>query len=904
MDSLFPGLHDNYQTMFNYPDLRKYLVDMLMGFAHDYRGNTVYLDEAQMTNTIDWQRNTVTRDDHTVLFWKDLKKRASAEDISLFYNGSSLPYADLNFMESPHDMRPERWRVYAGIAWGLGMVNRCVPDMRMVPAYWSRATCYENRLLALGWLAYMGYSASNTSTPRAVWQLGNTLPYNIKYTPDWRLDEKINVESHAVQRADSRDKLLSFINREKSKQDIPVTVDLDTLGFNKDEHINIWRVTYKFDNPGYKGFNLSDKEARLNYQQSQWRDGAVIACPTLVYSGKAGGMWHDKTGVLPEGKMCSYLFTAAPAAVYSLDDLPQNNFFTTTRNGSVIGKTADFSKNCEIVLIDLEKDFYDVTVDGKAADCRIVDIGGTAGVLVKVPAGKHQLDWKVRAKVAAPDTAPAVKIAVNDIVTPDNAVIAIDFNGKNVYTGKTPITLPAKRQPGEYLVRYPGSRKAAKLRIYGGKGTDVKPPAFHFPPAQKKVQQVNVKHGEVTVTGKAEFIDKYEDVTGMQRNISPAVASADEQKLTLISGTSRRDGINLFHNAWAGLELKNASQIKVRLTHTFKDTTSNTRAHVQKGARQEDKNFVGLVIDYQVNGKYVKRVALSAGLYHAKYSRLDPPWGKANSKADLNLELGDFINSDPEKVFSLDLKRYAPKGWNGVCYVSLGTARVLANRRLTLEILEFNNAQADDFINPALPTAAGKRVKPKDLVSVPLKSKPASLKKLNAAEWSSWKKFDPLQPFGLDENAILRSRTEAYIAHDFEYIYLGIKAYESRKGIARFGEVTRNERIEFLMVRPDGKLFQVLADTAGRHSIYINGRISELEGVINHAEYVPGMGTNIFLAIPIELLRFDMQRTPVIVKGNLCRVRLSDPVEYSVWSPMAKSFAETQSYGTIVMHFD
>ena len=64
------------------------------------------------------------------------------------------------------------------------------------------------------------------------------------------------------------------------------------------------------------------------------------------------------------------------------------------------------------------------------------------------------------------------------------------------------------------------------------------------------------------------------------------------------------------------------------------------------------------------------------------------------------------------------------------------------------------------------------------------------------------------------------------------------------------------------------------------------------------------MGTNIFIAIPIDLLRFDMQRTPVIVKGNICRARFSNSVEYSVWAPVNKGFAEKHNYGSIVLHFN
>ena len=916
-DSLFPGLANNYQSMFNNAGLRKFFVESLMGYVHDYQGKVIYLDEAQMTNTIDWERDQITRDDHSVLFWRELKKRTSAEDIATFYNGSGQPYADINYMESPHEMRPDLWRNYVGIAWGLGLVNRCIPDMRMIPLYWSRVTDYVNRVLALGWVPAPGVSAS-IPVMRAVYQTGNTYPFNVKYQPDWKLDDKLEVESYAVQREKSQDIMLSFINRGKSAANIPVSVNLATLGFDYGDDINIWKIDYVYDDKKDM-LLLSDEELRKNYREYNWHDGTAMTRTQLVYSGNAQGTFKNITGKLGKDRMCTYLFTKAPAAVYSINDMVQNSFYTTCRQGvikagdeaddddnSVTGdsRIVDFKQPGEVLLISKNQDFTDIKLNGKAVDSRVVDICRTAGRVIKVPAGKHRLTWKSIRKAKAENVAPAAKVQVNDIVCEGNKVITIERNNINVYTGKTPVRLPVQRKSGIYKVRYPGSSKAVTLKVFGGKGTAVKPLFYLFQPAKTQITKVNVKHGNVSVSEKAEHIGRFEDVTGMQQKLSPAIVKADPEKLIITSGTSRRDSINLYHSAWAGLELNNARQIKVRLNSTFKNSKSISLSHIRKGAGKPDTNFAGLIVDFQVNGKYVKRVALSMGLYNTQYSRTEPAWGKANSKADMNLELGDFINNDTVKEFSLDLERLAPENWNGTAYITVGTARILSGRSLSLEILKFNDKDAKDFIHPMLPTTAGKRIKPQDLVSKVLKSQPSSLKKITPAEWLNWTKLEPLQPMGNDPGAIQRSRTDVFMAHDFENIYLGCKLYENRPGTAKFAEVYRNERMEFLLVRPDGKLFQVLADTKGQNAVFINGQMSEIDGVTTFAKYEPNVGTNIFIAIPIELLRFDMQRTPVIVKGNVCRVRFNNPVEYSVWSPMDKGFAERNNYGTIVLHFD
>ena len=900
-DSLFPGLANNYQSMFNNVGLRNFFVESLMQYVNNYKGSTIYLDEAQMTNTIDWQRNQITRDDHSVLFWKELKKKAITQDIALFYNGSGLPYADINYMESPHEMKPELWRNYVGVAWGLGLINRCAPAMRMVPLYWSRVTDYVNRILALGWIPAPGVSAS-IPVMRAVYQTGNTYPFNVEYKPDWKSDESLEIESHAVQRENSQDIMLSFINRSKKAVNIPVSVNLTTLGFAADDKINIWKIDYIYDSK--EMLLLSDKELQENYRKYQWIDGAAITKPVLVYSGKANKTFRDTSSKLATNKMTTYLFTKGNVAIYSIDNLVQNSFYTTSRKALIKNNILDFKVDGEVLLIDKAKNFSDIKLNGKNANYRFIDINKTIGVVVKVPKGKHTLTWKTIPNVKNNNTAPKARVKVNDIVCPDNKIITVKRNNIDIYTGKTPVKLPVKRKSGIYKISYPGSNKSVDLRVFGGQGTSVKKLFYLFQKEQKKVTNVNVKHKDVTVTQEAEYIGRYEDVTGMQQNILPAVAKANAKNLTITSGSTRRDGINLYHSSYAGLELKNARQIKVLLTNSFRSTNSVRRGHIQKGGGKPDTNFAGIIIDYQVNNKYTKRVALSVGLYHPSYSRTEPSWGKANSKVDLNLELGDFINNYPKKEFSLDLEDFAPKNWNGTCYITVGTARIFPNRQLTLKILNFNDKKANDFLKPVLPTVSGKRIKPKALTSCVLKKKPLSLNKINPQEWEKWSKFDALQPFGMDPKVILRSKTNAFIAHDFEYIYLGIKALDSRMGIAKFAEVYRNERIEFLLARPDGKLFQVLVDTKGQNMVFINGQQSELDGVISSANYQAGIGTNIFVAIPIDYLRFDMQRTPVIVKANLCRVRLSVPVEYSVWSPLEKSFAEQNNYSNIVLHFN
>ncbi|MBR4675608.1 MAG: hypothetical protein IKP00_14200 [Victivallales bacterium] len=908
-DSLFPGLRGNYQTMFNYPECRQFLIDTLFEYTHITGQRSIYLDEAQMTNTIDWQRLALTRDDHTVLFWKALKERASKENLLLFFNGSGNPYADLNYMESPHEMASDRWRDWVGVAWGIGMMNRLKPGNRAVPLYWSAKTDYVNRFLALGWIpAPMVYSA--TIPPmRAEYETGNLLPMRIRHSPDWMQDFSIEVESHTMERPSSNERLVSYISRAANPQDIPVTIDLGSLGYAPDTRINVWRLTPRYDTASKRNYCLADRELKENWRTYGWDDGNAMMVPELAYSGPAVGEFKQVLEQLAPNAMVQFLFAPGPASIRTVDGLPKNYFYTAVKNARINGKTATLERPSEILLIDREHSFTDVTTNGTPAKVRPIDIGGVIGTLVSLPAGTHHLQWVEKSAVPPQNGGPDQPIIANGLLSagPDGTLLAIDHHGRTICTGTSPIKLPPQRENGAYKLRFAGSSEARDFTLGGGKGSNVPMYSFYFHPETTTQEEVSVKHGDVTVTRKAEWIGRFEDVVGLQRNLLPSVAEANPEQLTLLAGTTRRDGgANLAQRAFAGLELNGARQIRLRFQHTFLEPQSIALRHVRKGAPHPETNFTGFVLDFRVNGKYAKRVAISTGLYHTQYANPDPPHWGSGGKPDAVLELGEFIDGPAERVFSLDLEPLAPKDWDGTLFFSIGTARILPNRRLAVSILGFNDKEASDFLMPEQPIAAGARTMPNALRSKRLTQKPASLTgTLNAAEWQKWSPFERLQPLGTDPAALIRSATRAWLAHDYEYIYLAVEAAEpGRAPECKDAAPWRNERIELHIVRPDKKLYQVLADASGKTALFLGGIEAAPEGIICKATTVPGKGWMLFLAVPVNDLGFDMQRTPVVVKANLCRARLKPETEYSTWSPCQKGFSETESFSSFIFDFE
>ena len=77
---------------------------------------------------------------------------------------------------------------------------------------------------------------------RAVYETGKTLPVDARYSPDWKKDPATPVESYSVRRRHTDDILISFVNRKIQVCQLPITVELDSLGFSADVRINVWAM--------------------------------------------------------------------------------------------------------------------------------------------------------------------------------------------------------------------------------------------------------------------------------------------------------------------------------------------------------------------------------------------------------------------------------------------------------------------------------------------------------------------------------------------------------------------------------------------------------------------------------------------------------------------------------------
>ena len=633
-DSLFPGDQNNWQTMFCCPEARRYVVDMSSAFADMWGSEAIYNDEAQMTNSIDWDRGRVTRDDDVVKYWRALRRRATADGRILFFNGSGIPYADLNCMESPHELAPNRWRDWVGVAWGIGMINRMRPGNRTVLLYWRKGLDYVNRVLALGWLPYpaQGVSLYPIDVMRAVRQSGNLLPIDARYSPDWKRDRHTQVESHAVRREDGRDVLVSFINRAAATNDIPVSVDLGSLGFADGERLNVWEMTPREDPARGVRYFLSDAEIRANWRKGI-NAGGTFLDSHLVWSGPARGAYAHVLKAVGTDRMRQLLFVPGPAAFYAIGERPCDYHYATDRRARITGRRVSAKVPTDVMLAGKGLVYDRVTVNGKPAETRAISVGGDEVTLVKVPAGDSELSWREGRRDAARPLPPD----------------------------------PLRLSGPPSKVRWSGDERM---------------------PARLTVEPVGERRGGLTISKRAESTTKWRDFCGLQKGLHPGVAVADAKNLTLEVGSSRREGgfdyLDL-HN-WAGFELTGAKSLPLVLSHTFGTVNSVATGHTNRHWPGQDLNFVGLAVDYRVGGRYAKRVYFRMDGREGPIGLAEPSWGKADSAADEIVSLGNPLEGPERREFDLELAAHAPSGWDGTVFFSAGATRLWPNRRISIAI--------------------------------------------------------------------------------------------------------------------------------------------------------------------------------------------------------------------------
>ena len=146
-------------------------------------------------------------------------------------------------------------------------------------------------------------------------------------------------------------------------------------------------------------------------------------------------------------------------------------------------------------------------------------------------------------------------------------------------------------------------------------------------------------------------------------------------------------------------------------------------------------------------------------------------------------------------------------------------------------------------------------------------------------------------------------QTWGYLAYDDRYCYLGVIGEErARKVLADDPyNIWKNDCIEAYWERPDGSVYQLVADVRGAKRAGVNYKGVNCDEVKVSSRVMPGKGFVIFIAVPWTTLKVDSPDTGKKIKFNLCRSRQGREPEYGNWGLGERRYAEPENFGTLML---
>ena len=375
------------------------------------------------------------------------------------------------------------------------------------------------------------------------------------------------------------------------------------------------------------------------------------------------------------------------------------------------------------------------------------------------------------------------------------------------------------------------------------------------------------------------------------------------------------DGLVGLHGGWiTGPELREwvrklkaiSPRVKVGIYCYFGAphiTGPNTHTHLYYAT---PRLFAGFMVDFHTAAGYAKRVALSVGVVHPDCSTPYPSYGKGG-KPDQVVDLGPIVAEGPAKEFDLDLSLYAPAGWDGQVWFSVGSDWALPGRRLKARLLAANQP----------PTAAALRGTDPSLIKKAFLAKAAQLSvpragaavaidgRLDDPAWAGAASTDDFAIVG--GLALPTAKTAARLLYDAQYLYGAMVCEEPKraKPLAGKGDIWRDDEVEIYLDTDHGRKSykQVIINAAGdmMELTRPGGQTSLGTRVKTSAE--PGKSWTVEAAIPFRTLG----KTPAPGQSwglNLCRFRPEGSgfaLECITWAPTENGFGgdEVGKFGSL-----
>ena len=945
--STFPGFAANYAHLLSIPECYNELLrqfDLVLSYLDtDY----IYLDDPKAINMIDWKSGEYTRDDLSFRFFLDIKRIAAKHgpDKVVFFNNRGNPYGDINFIEARAQLRANYWRQFAGIAAVTQQfVTATRPRARIAPLYYTPplAREYLNRVLALGWIPSLTYCdvVGSRAFFQAAYEMGNCRSVPVRYSPDWKRDPATEVESYAVQRHGDDGYVLSFINHADGEGTVPVSIDLDSLDLDREGQVFVWGYTVA-DALECQGV-ATERLAREVYAQSGWQIDRVTR-RRLLYAGPYRKQIELELPMAP--LLLNQLYvTPRAATVYSEDNLPANYLFGRMPKVA-LHEEADWRKGSLTVQVDSDRDVAEIvlalplashrlrrlSLDGRAVEPALVCEGDDVLPVVKVGKGRHTLALTFTRDADAEAVAVAGFTAVESlngmrIALPGfrRALLTLERDGRVLFnrmvtgtSGNLQLPLmPAREDAGRYTVALKAVvDDTGHIRPVQGVQAEVdlscaipdlnlgpeKPP---WTAGRRGIAAVGRTIGGVDVLRSA-VLTTPTLVGDAQPALESMMAEVDPDQLTLEAGTTRKVGERSLGAAFAGLEIRSLRKVKVRLANTFHSAFHMRGTGFHVPPKPNSRNFAGIVVDYHTPKGYAKRASFAVGVLHPKCSSRYPDYGRA-AIADQFRDLGSALIEAPQATFSLDLQQFAPEGWDGRVWLSVGSDWVAPNRRLTLQVLAVNDAVSGDFLHGTDPAAFREAYEKPRVLRAP--RSPGGINIDGSPDEEMWRGAAQTDQFFLHGGrGVSDAKTTAMLLYDDRDLYVAFTCAEPgrRKPLIVGGPPWDDDEVEvWIDVNGDGKTFrQVIVNAANERMEYGEAGRTPI-GATTAVHVVEGHGWMVEMTIPLKGLGVAPPKPGDSWRLSLCRYRPPGKgfnSEMIVWAPLKSGgFKDLANFGTLI----
>ncbi len=947
----FPGVMTNYAHLLSIPESYNELLSQF-DLVLDYLDTDfIYLDDPKAINPVDWSSGEYTRDDLSFQFMLDIKRIAASHgpDKMVFFNNRGNPYADVNYIEARSTLDANYWRQFTGIAAVIQeFISSTRPDARIVPLYYipPHDRDYINRVLALGWIPEVGNSSTDQLLERrafvqAIYEMGNSAAVPARYSPDWKRDKETAVESYAVQRRGDVGYLLSFIDHNDASRVVPVEVDLTSLSLPRDGQIYVWQYAIENANE-YKG-TVTEGMAREAYTNAGWILDHVTQ-RKLVYCGP----YVDTISIdmSTDPLLLNQLYiTSQPAAIYAENNLAGNYLFNQKPRVS-LQDTTDWNNGTIEIQVESERDeaqiiaflplsryrMHEITVDGQPAETELVFEGDDVYPVVRVGHGSHtiHLDFEETTMVKSTQVNPTSVQVTSDgvyVTLPgsEEALITIERNGHVIYKRVTQRSednfyLPlatTRSNDGDYTVTLRatiGNDGQVRLATSAPIAITLPPVAADarliakrqpIMPGTRQINDVNREIDGVRVLRSAVMTTNTVQGT-FQPNLDALMARVDPDQLLLEAGTTRKIETTTRGAAFAGLEIANLRKIEVSLSNTFYNAFNmfGKDLHLPPW-NTSTRPFAGIVVDYHTPAGYTKRVSLATGVIHSDCSSVYPDYGKAE-KADEYYDMGKALIESPEQTFTIDLERFAPDGWDGQVWISVGSDWVASDRRLTMRILAANDAATNEprvVADPRMIMEAF--MKPKTL-HVPRSPGGIIIDGPSDEEW--WRGAAITDQFFLHNGEGLpKANTITKLLYDDDNLFIAFVCKEPsrHKPLTQSSQIWDDDEVEvWLDINRDSKTYtQILINSANTKEEY-NEKGPHTINATSATYVAEGDAWMVEMAIPFSSLGIDTPKPGDTWRISLCRYRPGGDdfnTEVIVWAPLQNDgFKDLANFGTLI----